>query len=308
MSADAVQGVPTYAAPRVEAGVVEKTVHLGDTFHYRIEVDHPGDVSVKLPTRIDLGELTLNGVDHASTPAKGKGGLVTETWTLKVGAYALDAKALPALNLDVVTADGPATLEVPATPVTLKTHVDDAQTAKARELAPPEEVWLPDYTLLKVGGAILGGVLLALLVWRWLRGRRLRRSARPVPPPPPRPLEVRTREALKALADEGLVAKGRKREYFFRLSEIVRAYLGERFGFDALECTSEELLAALRDRPTPGLSFEDFRRWTELGDLVKFAKVEPDDGECAGALTAAHGFVDRTTEAIRPAGDEGRAA
>ena len=42
-------------------------------------------------------------------------------------------------------------------------------------------------------------------------------------------------------------------DFYFRLSEILRGYLGERYGFEALECTSPSCSTALRRLHTPGL-------------------------------------------------------
>ena len=53
---------------------------------------------------------------------------------------------------------------------------------------------------------------------------------------------------LDALAKENLPGKGEFKLYYFRLSEIVRGYLGELYKIEALESTTPELLAALRSR------------------------------------------------------------
>ena len=44
----------------------------------------------------------------------------------------------------------------------------------------------------------------------------------------------------------GLLDARRHAEYFDRVSDAVRGYLGARFGFDGLESTSDEILTALR--------------------------------------------------------------
>ena len=62
---------------------------------------------------------------------------------------------------------------------------------------------------------------------------------------PPKPAHQRALMSLDALSEAQLPAQGRWREYYFRLSEILRKYLGERFDFDALECTTEELSECL---------------------------------------------------------------
>ena len=59
------------------------------------------------------------------------------------------------------------------------------------------------------------------------------------------PLDVRTRNALAALEAEDLPGKGEVKAFYSRLSEIVRGYVGELYGVEALECTTTELLDSL---------------------------------------------------------------
>jgi hypothetical protein len=145
---------------------------------------------------------------------------------------------------------------------------------------------------------------LALLAYGVVWWRR--RAARPPPPPPPKPRPPPYEEAierLRALEAEQLVAKGEKQPYFFRLAEIARDYLGRRYGFDALELTTRELLAELRRRSTPGLEFDQLSDFLESADLVKFARIEPTDGQCKGALDMVHRFVERTRPAPQAAAE-----
>ena len=294
------QATPAYTPSHLEARLLEPSAHVGDQVTYRITVTHPDDVSVKLPAKPDLKPYTLNGVDHAVHADPKHPRTVTDVWSLRLGVYDLSATAVPSLTLEVVTPDGPAHLTLPTQALKLESLMPAQGKPTAQELAPPEKVWVPDYVLVEAAGVALAATVLALLAWRlW---RRLRgRPGKAAPPPPPKPPEVRAREALEALRARNLVAQGRYKAFFFEVSEIVRGYLGERFGFDALECTTTELVAQLRDRPTPGLDLAAFEARTVISDLVKFADHRPDDAECQVALTGAFEIVDRTTAAYEAA-------
>ena len=108
------------------------------------------------------------------------------------------------------------------------------------------------------------------------------------------PLDVRTREALNALGKENLPAKGQVKEFYFRLSEILRGYLGERYSFEALECTTPELIASLRKLRTPGLPEEDLLRFISESDMVKYAKAEASPESCAQSLAFGYELVKKT--------------
>jgi hypothetical protein len=163
---------------------------------------------------------------------------------------------------------------------------------------PPARQEREEWTLLKqaVIGAALALPVALSLAWLFSWWRRRPRPAPPAPPPRP-PWEV----ALEELFDvrhAGLVAEGRLAEHFDRVSDIVRKYLGARYGFDGLESTTREVLSVLRKakpRPAPLDAIETF---LHQADLVKFAKTLPttEDGELA--LSRAEHIVKETLPAI----------
>ena len=79
------------------------------------------------------------------------------------------------------------------------------------------------------------------------------RPRRPAAAPPLLPLDVRTRRRWTRSGGGPARRGAAAASSTSGCSEIVRGYLGERYGFDALECTSAELLARCAGGPTPGL-------------------------------------------------------
>jgi hypothetical protein len=157
----------------------------------------------------------------------------------------------------------------------------------------PVRTWRLLYALAGLAGALALGYLL----YRYAKRPRAVKGA---PIEAPKPLHTRTLAALDALRTEGLPAQGRVKEFHFRLSEILRGYLGERYGFEALESTSWELLNSLRGLHTPGLPAEEFARFTFESDLVKFAKGAAGPDECKVALEFGYRLVHATTVAPQP--------
>jgi hypothetical protein len=129
--------------------------------------------------------------------------------------------------------------------------------------------------------------------------RRLRQRKKQVVAPPPRPAHVVALERLDGLGAT-LASSTDLRPFVFELSEIIREYLGGRFGFDSLELTTEELVFKLRRRVSveamPGLVLGEVEGWLSGCDLVKFAKLSPTSAEARGALETAI----RIVEATRP--------
>ncbi|MGK4002564.1 hypothetical protein WMF31_08070 [Sorangium sp. So ce1036] len=162
---------------------------------------------------------------------------------------------------------------------------------------PQREEWVLAKQL--TAGVLLGaalGLLLAWLVRRWLRRPRV------APAPPPKLPWVAALEELEALRRSSLLSEGRTDEYFDRVSDCVRNYLGARYGFDGLETTSDEMRALLARVRPPVPVLPQIDRFLADCDLVKFARLQPGEADCLDALERGEIIVHRTTPpAARPA-------
>src|SRR5262249_20352713 len=94
-------------------------------------------------------------------------------------------------------------------------------------------------------------------------------------------------------------------EYFDRVNDAVRSYLGARYGFDGLESTTDEILAAMDTLPHFGagltlgmgaapLGLTEIKLFLQECDLVKFANMTPTIDECQKALLAGERIVRAT--------------
>ena len=71
------------------------------------------------------------------------------------------------------------------------------------------------------------------------------------------------------------------------MSEVIREYLGARFGFDSLELTTDELCAELQRTAGREVLLGEVQGWLSACDLVKFAKISPSAAEARGSLETA---------------------
>ncbi len=180
--------------------------------------------------------------------------------------------------------------------------VDDptASTPNARPKANPplrgqREEWVALERALGWGvGGLAVGSLLAWLIVQWVR------RPRPVPPPPPPrvPWEVAL-ERLDEVRHAGLLETHRFSDFFDRVNDAVREYLGARFGFDGLESTTDEILAALRQIPHFALPAPELAGFLQQCDLVKFADFTPALEECQRTLLEAEHIVRATMPPVR---------
>jgi len=264
-------------------------VQLGEPFSYELVIRH------RLGQRYDLrppssdGAFELLGQTRNRVDAKDS---ATTTFTLKLALFELGHKKLPDLTFEVFEADRAGKFVAPGVDVEgISSLSKESEKGEAlRDIKPPEDVPVRSYRLLWVLASLLAAAALAYALYRWHKRDKPVRTVQE----PKAPLDVRILGALDELRGQNLPAQGRVREFYFRLSEIVRAYLGERYAFEALECTSAELLQALGKAHAPGLPAEELKKFVFQADLVKFAKHPAPSAQCDEALGFAYELVRRT--------------
>lgn len=163
-----------------------------------------------------------------------------------------------------------------------------------KDIKPP--VYFPaDYFIFILIAAIILLAAAAFLIARFLKKRK---KVKPAPVlKPRRPAHEIAYEALEALRAKNLPYSGRVKEYYFKLSDIARHYLEDRFSIKAPEMTTEEFLYFLQG--SSALSIVHKGLLTEfLGhcDMVKFAKYGPAPKEIEYSFDAARKLVDETKE------------
>ena len=149
-----------------------------------------------------------------------------------------------------------------------------------------------DYVIYGCIALVLLGLLVWLIVWIILRHLRNRSVApRPAPKIPP---HIVANKALVELGHRKLWQKGKFKAYYTALTSILRTYISGRWDIGAMEMTTDEIIAALRDVEMPTASRTDLITILRTADMVKFAKAEPEAQENEENINRALYFVENT--------------
>lgn len=105
-------------------------------------------------------------------------------------------------------------------------------------------------------------------------------------------------QQLKALENKQLWQKGEVKAYHSELTRIIRAYLENRYGIQALEMTTEQILAQLNTLDFDADWNDRLREMLQAADLVKFAKAEPPSVFHERMMDYAVSFVEATKKVI----------
>lgn len=163
-------------------------------------------------------------------------------------------------------------------------EVDLSQPENIRPIVSP---WDEPYTLMDIliliftswiFYAVAGLLLIALLIYEYRNRAQYLQVVKPKILRPVSALEQLKRK-LEALGDARLETQEDFKRYYSTVTDGLRAYLGARYGFEAMERTTDEVIEKLHSR---GLGSEQTRHIEQVlmeASLVKFAKSLPERGD-----------------------------
>jgi hypothetical protein len=141
---------------------------------------------------------------------------------------------------------------------------NNSQLTDINDIKPLEPI---GFNPMVLGYIALALVLLGALVLCWVLWKRRKRNI------PEYTAMISPEEtALGLLADISELMDSDKKAFYFRLSLILRGYIKDRFGLDAPEMTTEELLPRMKEIELDNGWVQGIRDFVLASDPVKFAK------------------------------------
>ena len=150
---------------------------------------------------------------------------------------------------------------------------------------------------------LLGLALLAFLIFAYFKWYK--KGINPFKPEKKRlPPYEEAILALNNLKNRQLWQNGQHKEYYSCLTDILRVYIERRFGINAVEMTSSEIMEQIKHNEEALQVKDQLSEVLEIADFVKFAKMQTlaDDNEVAFQRTL--NFVEQTKPA--PVVEEGK--
>jgi hypothetical protein len=277
------------------ARVDSNTIPLGGAIALHLEVRHPVNTPVTWPPLAEALQ-GLEVVRQADSSSESSGGEVTQRATFVLTGFDSGTYYVPPLPFGYRT-QGDTALKAALTtaiPINvMNVQVDTAQGLK--DIKPPLGVPITFAELLPWLLGLLGVLIAGYLVYYYMKKRKLGESL--IPEAPARPAHEVALEALRSLDSEKMWQRGKVKDYYSQLTDIVRTYIERRFRVIAMEMTTGEILEGLKHAPLTPDASSKLQDVLVRADFVKFARYQPDEKEHAASMEEAVSFVESTWKA-----------
>ena len=179
----------------------------------------------------------------------------------------------------------------------------DIPEENAKQIFGPKENMKTPVKLYEIKGLaiywILAAIAIVAAVYLLLRYRDDKPIIRRIKIEPKVPAHVRAITDIEELRQSGGPHSEDSKAYYTSLTDILREYINDRFGFNATEMTSYEILEHLEESRDKE-SLNELRDLLSTADMVKFAKFKPMLNENDQNLINALEFVNETKIEVSP--------
>lgn len=303
----AVACLPVSAAVSVKAQLDSASLLMGRTTLLKLTVDQPKGTKGRFPLFSELRENGIIPVCGDSVeyrmPVKydtvENGGMETVSMQIPVQSFDSGFYRLPEFvyvtGRDSIRSNALALKVVPV-PVKADTPINDyANVADPADASIFDRV--PDWIVKWWWLVLIAVAAMAVAVWLFMKYRKEGTLMPRKPEPSPYETAI---TALSALKEKKLWEQGMEKEYFTELTDILRIYLYRRFGINAMEMTSRQILAGLSKNEELKDKRHYFRQILDMADFVKFAKVRPLPADNIASYDNAVKFVEETKPVPQP--------
>ena len=300
----------------VESTIDKSTITIGDLVTYTVIVRRAPEVQVEMPgLAVNLGAFEIR--DYEDYEAEEIDGKIVQRTEYLISTFDVGEFEIPPLVIHYILPDDTTKKALQTEKLSILVEsLKPSEAGDIRDIKPP--LTLPrDYETLILWGAFCLGILLVglLAIYFWRRKKK-GKELFPRKVEPPRPAHEIALEDLNALKESSLLAEGKVKEFYIKISEIIRRYIEGRYFIIALEMTTFDLIENLSAAEIEPTNVQMIQEFLEICDLVKFAKYRPTEEENSTTINKAFEIVDQTklvyvkseVEELQPASQDAEVA
>ena len=274
-------------------------VEIGDHLDMKLVVSAGSDIVIDFPSfpGDSIGKVDIIKKTKIDTAKLGSKIIYSQNITISAyeeGRYFFNPIKIYYLNKSTGAIDSTYTNDWQFMVSTLP--VDTSKPIKPIKAPLKIDYHLNEFTWWIVGLVILIiAIIIAVILY-------IRHKNRPAPavarPRPKEPSHIWAVKELKKLDQEKLWHNDQVKLYHSRLTDILRLYLEFRFGYYAMEATTEEIMSKVYNLEIGMDAGARLREILSLADFVKFAKMNPAPDQNMKSIQDAFAFVEMTKPVV----------
>lgn len=276
------------------------SILIGEQAHLTVDITAPKGSKVNFPKLMSAKQIVpgLEIIDSQPTILSDMDNNQCKySKTITLTAFSEKLYAIPALKVQVNGKN------FQGNPLALKVLTVDVDTLHPNKFYPPKDVQSNPFMWSEWSPLFFLSILLVLLcistIYLYVRlkqNKPIITKIKIIKHIPPHQKALHEIEKIKS--DKMDISENVK-EYYTKLTDTLRLYIQERFGFNAMEMTSTEIISQLRNTGDQ-VMLDELHSLFETADLVKFAKYSTLINENDLNLVNAVNFIDSTKQNIEP--------
>lgn len=277
---------------KATARVDSNNIMIGDWLGLHIEVQHRDNTTIQWPSIAD----SLQGIEiikRGEVQTQKNGSDILEKAEYIITSFDSGTVIVPPLQFLFSVLGDTAKRIAETSPIPIFVHTVDVDTSQdIKDIKPPLSLSITFAELLPyiIGLIVLGGLgYLFYYIWN-----KRRRGESIIPEAPPRPAHEVALEALRSLDSEHLWQRGKIKEHYSQLTDIVRTYIECRYRVMAMEMVTDEIMDSPVIASLEKQTREPLKELLVKSDFVKFAKYQPTQQDNETSITTATKFVEQT--------------
>lgn len=257
----------------LETTVSTSSMMIGDRFEYRLKLVVPRGTKVLFPKKdADFGEFEVKNQDFKENRLGENLELIS---IYDMAVYDVGTFIIPTTN--VLVQSGEEQFELDGSAITITslgvssdagaTDTDLRDVKQPMNIALTWKIFLPLFIVIVV-------IIVILLLYRYLKKRNISGDIEEVKVKPVDPYAY-IKEKFLLIDEETMLSGGMYKAFYSSIMDLLREYIELRFGVDALEMTSRELMDEVKYLKLQFDQRENVKFLLDSADQVKFAKFVP---------------------------------
>ncbi len=264
---------PAKGSISVKAEVDKAFITIGDPILYTVTIRR--DPSVQILSTIPNPAADLFKIKKIDEfKREEKGGVIIEGRKMQLTTYRLGEFIIDPIKIDYKIGNG-ATQSIETDRLFISVKSVAAGENKTDIRGVKSVLQIPKQVLaFLIPLVVILFLLLGYMIWK---GRKKLGPA--LVPKTPLTIEEEALLELDKLFESDLLRKDKIKEYYLKLSEILRIYVEKRFQVLATESTTYELMRLLKQKSLDRQLYEKIDEVLNAADLAKFAKWKPEPAQ-----------------------------